>query len=108
MSAFDTGEMAEALADTTNVQLTLKKEEARKVAQEKGWVEPSNFNYAQYNSSGGASGEATDVPDEEWAHTAVKYEWKEEYGDLGPEIPELEDQLFRSQYLTRMGIKFNK
>ena len=30
----------------------------------------------------------------EWAINAARYEWNDEYGDLGPKIPELEAMLF--------------
>lgn len=108
MAAFDTEDMTDALVEATNVQPTFKNEEARKLAEEKGWVKPSDFNYAQYNADGKGADDAAAVSGAEWAHSAAKYEWKEEYGELGPEIPELEEQLFRSEFLNRKGLKFDK
>ena len=29
--------------------------------------------------------------------------WKEEYGDVGPEVPELEKQLFEDEHIMRIG-----
>jgi ATP-dependent RNA helicase DDX3X len=30
----------------------------------------------------------------------------EEYGDIGPPNPELEEMLFHNEYINRVGIKF--
>jgi ATP-dependent RNA helicase DDX3X len=90
---------------------------AANAAREKGWVEPEQYDYAKYTAgpplpkieeegSFEAAGEPQDVP--EWAHKAAKYEWKDEYGDVGPEIPELEEELFRSDFINRQGLKLNK
>ncbi|GAB1213842.1 hypothetical protein ATERTT37_002995 [Aspergillus terreus] len=89
---------------------------AANAAREKGWVEPEQYDYAKYTAgpplpkieeegSFEAAGEPQDVP--EWAHKAAKYEWKDEYGDVGPEIPELEEELFRSDFINRQGLKLN-
>ena len=40
-----------------------------------------------------------------WASNAVKYEWRDEYGDIGPAQPELEKQLFRDRFTNRAGSK---
>lgn len=53
--------------------------------EEKPWVEAQAFDYA-------AMTKAPD--DQQWDGHARVYEWKEEFGDLGPEIPELELELF--------------
>ena len=42
-----------------------------------------------------------------WASGAAKYEWKEEFGDVGPAHPELEKQLFKDQFINRIGPQFN-
>ncbi|QSS64054.1 DEAD-box protein [Histoplasma capsulatum] len=36
------------------------------------------------------------------------YEWKEEYGDVGPRNEELEKMLFHDEYLNRAGNKFDR
>ncbi|MCJ1435750.1 hypothetical protein MMC27_005125 [Xylographa pallens] len=38
-----------------------------------------------------------------WASNAVRYEWNDEFGDVGPRHPELEKQLYRDQYTNRAG-----
>lgn len=35
------------------------------------------------------------------------YEWKEEYGDIGPRFEDLEKHLFGSEFHVRTGIKFD-
>ena len=75
---------------------TLQNAEAAQRSREAGWVEPVKYDYEAYNAS---SKEARDNlgPDVElptWAANATKYEWKDEYGDVGPGDPELEAVLF--------------
>lgn len=81
------------------------------LARDKGWVEQQNFNY-----------EATVPPQEEaadmnlptgselqgWMSRARKYEWKEEYGNVGPEDPDLEKELFGSELRLKKGVEFDK
>lgn len=38
-----------------------------------------------------------------WAHNAARYEWADEYGDVGPAVPELEAQLFNRATITTQG-----
>lgn len=42
-----------------------------------------------------------------WASNAAKYEWDDEYGDVGPAHPVLEKQLFRDRYIARAGQKLD-
>ena len=84
-------------------------------AREHGWAKPVSYNYGMYNapfnpSRPGGEGEANegeagaegarpqyteDVP--EWGAKSARYEWKEEYGDVGPAFKPLEDMLFGTQ-----------
>jgi ATP-dependent RNA helicase DDX3X len=73
-------------------------EEAGQVARDKGWTDPVPFVYS----------ELTSKEHRDWAGVAARYEWKDEYGDVGPAIPELEDQLFQSGMIPRAGIKLDK
>ena len=102
MAAFSTGEMQGALGDITNPA------NANNVASENGWVEPSPYDYKQYNATGQDAAEALASAGGEWASSAARYEWKDEYGEVGPRVPELEKQLFQSEFLNRRGIKFDK
>lgn len=109
-------EMSSALNEIPSNRST-KNVEAANVAREKGWIEPESYDYSKYNNSGppgplpnipeeGAPQEQENVP--QWAAQAAKYEWKDEYGDIGPAVPELENALFRNEYINRQGLKLDK
>ena len=81
-------------------------------AREHGWSKPVSYNYGMYAAPfnpprQGVEGEPSegtaeatearprfteDVP--EWGAKSARYEWKEEYGDVGPAFKELEDMLY--------------
>ncbi|KAL4991469.1 DEAD-domain-containing protein [Aspergillus falconensis] len=108
---FEVSSVKDALADVTNVQNN-KNIEASALAREKGWVEPKDYDYEKYVTVLSSERPAKDGensqgehPVPEWAANAAKYEWNEEYGDVGPENPHLEEQLFRSEFINRTGLK---
>ncbi|OXV06411.1 hypothetical protein Egran_05822 [Elaphomyces granulatus] len=109
MSASDMAELDIPIKDVTNQQNhTTMNAEAAAVAREKGWVPPEKYDYSKYTtvaSGGPVEGEANNEAPE-WASNAAKYEWNEEYGDIGPPNPELEEMLFHNEYINRVGIKF--
>ena len=91
-------------------------------------IKPVAYDYSVYNASGPEEREAAERGIAErlaaeaqaaaeadqftseiplWASGAAKYEWKEEYGDIGPPHPELEKQLFKDQFINRIGPQFN-
>jgi len=43
-----------------------------------------------------------------WAHKSKRYEFDQDFGDIGPAIPELEEDLFRGEFQMQKGIKFEK
>ena len=116
-----TGEVTDAMASVKLLDL-----EAAQRARDAGWVERETYNYAAYNAApnaapnvassstlntggaeGGAATEQTqNVPS--WASNAARYEWSDEYGDVGPPHPDLEKLLFKNELLNRTGLKFNK
>lgn len=80
--------------------------ETRTMARERGWAEPSSYDYEAY----GKQPTHTTVVDQTqpmWGHNAQKYEWREEYGDVGPRNEELEQMLYHSEFIPRQGIKFD-
>lgn len=117
MDIYDVSKMGAALEDVTHAQ-NAKKAEAASTAREKGWTEPEGYDYSKYNTTPlgpplATPGEGTesrqqqqDLP--EWAANAAKYEWKDEYGDVGPANPQLEEMLFRSELINRTGLKIGK
>lgn len=79
-------------------------EEAAALAREKGWAERLEYDYSVYNSTE-KPGEGSEAP---WAAGAAKYEWSDEYGDVGPPNPELEQMLFQGEFAGRAGVKFDQ
>jgi ATP-dependent RNA helicase DDX3X len=113
-SNFGVSTVRDALADVTNVQNT-KNIEASALAREKGRVEPKDYDYEKYVTvipsekhveNGENSQNEQSIP--EWAAKTAKYEWNDEYGDVGPENPHLEEQLFRAEFINRTGLKIGK
>lgn len=106
----DMNDMSLALNDITdsvNNTGPVKNEEAHALARDKGWVEPQEYDYNVYNASLNAAAPG-DVVVGDWSHNAEKYEWKEEYGDVGPPSEKLEAQLFRSEFINRRGLRFDR
>ncbi|PTU21840.1 hypothetical protein P175DRAFT_0500719 [Aspergillus ochraceoroseus IBT 24754] len=106
---FDPSAMRAALTDVTNEQ-TNKNADAATIAREKGWAQPEVYNYEKYTAAPPPPADtlAEEVVQEsvpEWAAQAAKYEWNDEYGDIGPENPELEEMLFRNEFINRTGLK---
>ncbi|KZF20464.1 DEAD/DEAH box RNA helicase [Xylona heveae TC161] len=104
--AFGTAAINNALKDVVNSQSDAGQTD--KPPKPSGWVEKSGYNYAAYNAStreereaAQSSGATEDGP--AWAANAVKYEWSDEYGDVGPAHPELEKQLFQDENIMRIG-----
>ena len=112
-----------------NPAAAAKNEEALKLAREAGWVKPTGYNYdakapVTLLGDGVASQPAVDPaadgePGAEdpamsryqtstWAHDAAKYEWKDDFGDVGPRDEKLEQELFHSETITRKGAKIEK
>lgn len=92
----------------------VRDEEKYKQAREAGWVAPQAYNYEAATAKHGdepasSSGEQVDDSDAPcWAHEAAKYEWQDDFGDVGPEVPELEAQLFKGDTRTKIGQHLEK
>ena len=79
-------------------------------------IEPSNEEAAKVDISTvedfkalGLQNEAKDTDEvyPDWAGEAAKYEWKAEYGDVGPADPRLEKMLFFSEHAVRKGVEYD-
>jgi hypothetical protein len=69
-------------------------------AKAAGWVEPTPYNYK-------VDSERTQLGD--WEGNARVYEWDGEHGDVGPELPELELELFGNPAArSSAGLDFSK
>ena len=118
MSATDS-KMATPLADVTSAHTNTLG------ATTWGSIKPVEYDYNMYNATTREEREAAEAklanrlksmeigPNDNqftadvplWASNAVKYEWNDEFGDVGPPHPELEKQLFRDRYINRAGAK---
>ncbi|QSZ30836.1 hypothetical protein DSL72_000394 [Monilinia vaccinii-corymbosi] len=131
MDTWETSDMAAALPEKTPV-ITVTAEPMN--PQEAGWVPATKYDYDTYNKSSkeladarqAAAAEgadpATDADAEaepdtlavgglrpgDWASNGAIYEWSDEYGDVGPRFPDLEEQLFGNQNNhVRQGLQFD-
>jgi ATP-dependent RNA helicase DDX3X len=137
MAAWGTEDMAAALPDSASqtgddAVSTVE----RKNPQEVGWVKKQSYNYDVYNKSskeladtqakttatagdepqakGEVEGESETLAvgglrEGEWASNGAVYQWDEEYGDVGPAFPDLEEQLFgKKNNHVREGVHFDK
>ncbi|GIK01169.1 hypothetical protein Aspvir_005201 [Aspergillus viridinutans] len=106
MDSFDVTDMSNALKEVTDEKIN-KNVEASNLAREKGWVPPEQYDYAKYNAGPAEKPEEVTEQSEipEWAAKAAKYEWNDEFGDVGPPNKELEDMLFRNEFINRAGLK---
>ncbi|ETN38149.1 uncharacterized protein HMPREF1541_07773 [Cyphellophora europaea CBS 101466] len=117
--SFDTADMASALPQVTNgtkagANGPIKDQQAFDKAREQGWVAPEAYNYdTSANKVANNIADSQPTPGEQynapkWAHEAAKYEWRDEYGDVGPKFKELEDQLFHGQHIMRKGDNYDE
>ncbi|KAL2269499.1 hypothetical protein VTJ83DRAFT_1683 [Remersonia thermophila] len=84
---------------TAELQATLPRAELETQATGQ-WVNPTPYNYAEFTP--GKTGH-------EWEANTARYEWNDEYGDVGPEFPALELQLFGDPSTRgKKGIDFSK
>lgn len=117
MDSFGTEDMAAALpevsdaAEATEATQVVSRldQEAANLARDKGWAEPEKYDYSRYaGPTGDPADRSHSFDGTPWASDARKYEWKEEYGEVGPEDEELEKMLYRHDLINRAGVKFDK
>lgn len=68
--------------------------EASKRTKEAGWVDRVPYEYGN------------EAPT--WAGNAARYEWKDDFGDVGPEDQELEKMLFKDEHRVEAGDQMDK
>jgi hypothetical protein len=105
----DTGDMSAVLSSQSKpkpeqnfVGAPKDKKEAETKAREHGYTVPVPYDYSAYQDDGKGSdmlASATRAA----AAQAVRYEWKGEYGEVGPKIPELEAILFSDEFKYEAG-----
>ena len=101
-----------SLADVTNklaaTGVVVRDEAAIKRVKEADWSVPEKYNYDSYNAGNKEEYEALIAAQQvvpEWASNAVRYEWSDDFGDVGPESKELEEILFGDAYKMTEGAK---
>lgn len=106
MATWGTEALASALPPMGNAPvLEITEAAAHKTPQAHGWSAPVAVDYDKYAKTGQASGDLpqsstavdvniTDEAATKWAVNAPRYEYKEEYGDVPPRIPQMELMLF--------------
>ncbi|KAI9829406.1 MAG: hypothetical protein M1819_006343 [Sarea resinae] len=107
---FETAKMSNALQDVTNsagAAASTTEEDPAAKARAQGWTEKTSYDYDAYNATReqreAAEAAGTPLNDPAWASNASKYEWSDDYGDVGPAHPELERELFHGEHMMRTG-----
>jgi ATP-dependent RNA helicase DDX3X len=116
MDSWGTGDLAQALPsvesakDGTASSTVVAAPASTRNPQDAGWAAPEAYDYATYNRTTKELHDESTVggATKDWASNSARYEWNDEYGDVGPAIPELERQLFGSEEHVRTGIQFDK
>lgn len=110
--AFQTMDLSGALPTVTEApeQGTSSTEDNFARARKAGWAEPQKYDYRVYNASTREERDAVETTENPpaWASNAAKYEWSDEFGDVGPAHPELEHQLFQEGSGTQSGALFSR
>ncbi|KAF2817475.1 DEAD-domain-containing protein [Mytilinidion resinicola] len=68
-------------------------------AKQHGWAEPIPYNYSTAEQSIGNAG-----PEPVWLSDSAKYEWTDEFGDVGPANASLEAELYHGEFIMKEGI----
>ncbi|KAK5111897.1 hypothetical protein LTR62_004629 [Meristemomyces frigidus] len=77
---------------------TLTKEEYVEKARAAGWNEATAVDYAKYQLAD---------DNDEWRGKAQVYEWTDEFGEVGPQVPALEAMLFGGEFQMRKGMRMD-
>ena len=104
-----------ALMDVTNRVSNMQlHEDARERVKEANWGARQEYDYAKYTAGPHDKTALASEPDQTlgsaptWAANAAKYEWDDEYGDVGPEHEELKEMLFGDEHKMEQGQEFSK
>ena len=77
-------------------------EDSDSTTEERKWVVPKKYDYDTYLNK--SNGKASTVDNSRsWAANASRYEWDGEYGDVPPINSDLEETLFRRDFVVRGG-----
>lgn len=114
MASWGTPDVAQASPAAAPVPAT-PAEDAGAGPRARGWVQPEAYNYARYSQASRddpdavAAFEAAAANNQGgYAHNAPIYEWKGEYGDVGPRFLDIEAMLFGDEESHTGVIDFAK
>lgn len=74
-------------------------------ARQLGWKPKEQLDYATASANFKDQQSHSNVP--QWSSQAQKYEWHDEFGEVGPEDPALEKALFEDTHRPQKGEYFN-
>lgn len=96
-----------ALQDVTNsLANTHMDHDAAQRARDHGWSEQHKFDYEALKAKpNDKDGSATGPV---WAANAKKYEWDDDYGDVGPVHEQLELELFGKEHVVKKGQDYER
>ena len=108
MSDFGNGVAVDGEPQVTETQAAApNKELAENLVKlrEKGWITPVPFKYDTVKDQSAPDAPTVTAPGAEpdWLGGAAIYQWDDEFGDIGPENPALEEELFRGENLMKAG-----
>ncbi len=103
--------LADVTSKINNVQVN---EEALHRVKEAKWGDRQEYDYAKYTAGPRDKTTSASVSDQpqadapSWAANAAKYEWIDDYGDVGPDHDELKNMLFGDEHKMEQGEEFSK
>ena len=107
--------MSDALADVTNkFSNTQVNEAAIERVKKAEWAAPEEYDYGKYNAGPRDKNDHASEPlqpeDEasNWAAHAARYEWDNDFGDVGPDHEPLKKILFGDEHKMEQGDEFSK
>lgn len=107
--------MSNALADVTNKLAKAQVNEAAlERVKEANWGAPEGFDYVKYNAGPRDKTASASESDQlhgissNWGANAAKYEWDDDFGDVGPEHDVLKQMLFGDEHKMEQGEEFSK
>ena len=107
--------MSDALADVTNkFSNTQVNEAAIERVKKAEWTAPEEYDYGKYNAGPRDKNDHASEPlqpqDEasNWAAHAARYEWDNDFGDVGPDHEPLKKILFGDEHKMEQGDEFSK
>lgn len=92
------GDNASDAGQVEVIDPTAGNEEFAKAAKDRGWTEKVPYDYKSY--------EAEHQPVSDWHSASKRYEWSDEYGDVAPRVPMLEQLLFGGEFRMKKGSNF--